>query len=559
MSRAGWRGCIASIVAVVAFAGSGCTGPVEYIRNGFKVGPNACVPAGATAPCWIDAADQRVHEDPVDLSQWWTAFNDPMLNQLVENALHQNLTLREAGYRVLEARAQFWIAQGNLFPQSQSAFGAYQRLGASKMNSGFPSFGKQFYDQWNFGFNLSWELDFWGRFRRAVDSAEYTLEASCANYEDVLVTLLGDVAQNYVLARTLQQRIKLVESNVDLQRKIMVVADRRFEAGRKNALDSHQARSNLGQTASQIPQLRIELRQACNRLCVLLGVPPGNLEEELGEGPIPTAPPAVALGIPADLLRRRPDIRRAQHQAEAQAEQIGIALADLYPMIAVNGTLGYQASNFPQMFSSGALNSTVGPQFQWNILNYGRIINNKRAQEAKFWALVMAYQNKVLQAGAEVENGLVAYLRAQERAKWLDTSVNNSKQAVDIVFKEYRVGTVDFNRVALIEQNLVQQQDLQAQSYGEIVQGLIQVYRALGGGWEMTPSGPNAPEAAPTPAVPNPEEIIPAPSPEVSNVPGRRIPPTTEWKMPTPSPSRSASVETNRPVELGVHELRTPN
>ncbi len=348
----------------------------------------------------------------------------------------------------------------------------------------------QFFDQWNFGFNLSWELDFWGRLRRAVTAAERTLDASCANYDDVLVTLLGDVASNYVQVRTLQDRIHLAWENVKLQKEIVRVAERRFKVGsiRAHAVDVPQARSNLAQTEAQIPQLNIELRQACDRLCVLMGIPPTDLDKQLGLGPIPTAPTAVAIGIPADLLRRRPDVRRAEHEALAQGERIGIAEAELYPAFFINGTLGYSAENLPQLFTSDSLTGTIGPGFQWNILNYGRIRNNVRVQDARFQALVAAYQNTVLRANAEVEDGLVAFLRAQERTQSLDTSVSSAKEAVDIGFKEFGAGKVDYNQVALIEQNKVQQEDLQALSHGEIAQGLIRVYRALGGGWQMAPT-----------------------------------------------------------------------
>ncbi|MCE5301916.1 MAG: efflux transporter outer membrane subunit [Planctomycetaceae bacterium] len=531
---------VAWVVMLMTLTTSGCTSMGDYLRNGFKVGPNAAVPQGATAERWIDESDVRLREDPVDLERWWTIFRDPTLDQLIASATRQNLTLREACYRVLQSRAELGIAQGNIFPQKQEMFGAYRRVGGSQVtNDYWAGFGNQFFDQWNLGFNLTWEMDLWGRLRRAVASAEDTLEASVANYDDVLVTLLGDVATNYVQVRTLQERMDLVRSNVELQSRILVIADRRYHAGRKNALDSHQARSNLAQTEAQIPQLRIELRQACNRLCVLLGMPPADLERQIGPGPIPTAPTSVAIGIPADLLRRRPDVRRAERQAASQGQQIGIAEADLYPMFAINGSLGYQASNFSQLVTSPALNSMVGPQFQWNILNYGRIRNNVRAQDAKFQAMVAVYQNTVLKANAEVENGLAAFLHAQERTKLLNESVDSAQKAVDIVFKEYRVGTVDFNRVALIEQNLVQQQDLQAQSHGEIAQGLIRVYRALGGGWQL---GPDPATVAPLPPTRNPNEVVPTPPPDGLNAPAE--PAATYQRRKLPMPEDASHVRT---------------
>ena len=318
------------------------------------------------------------------------------------------------------------MARGDIFPQSQTAFGSYTRGAASELANTSPGISTQFFDQWNFGFGLAWELDFWGRFRRAVEAADHSLEASCASYDDVLVTLLGDVASNYVQVRTLQQRIELTRSNVELQEKILDTAERLFKSGRRNELDAHQARSTLAQTQAQIPQLRIALRQACNRLCVLLGMPTCDLEQQLGPGPIPTAPPVVAVGIPAELLRRRPDVRRAEHLAAAQGEQIGIAEAQLYPAFFITGTLGWQAENFPDLFTPGGLNAGVGPAFQWNILNYGRIRNNMRVQDARFSELVTAYQNTVLRANAEAEDGLVAFLRSQERARFLDTSVSST-------------------------------------------------------------------------------------------------------------------------------------
>ena len=316
------------------------------------------------------------------------------------------------------------------------------------------------------------------------------------------------------------------------------MAERRFKVGsiRAHAVDVPQARSNLAQTEAHIPQLNLELRQACDRLCVLMGVPPADLDRQLGVAPIPTAPAAVAVGIPADLLRRRPDVRRAQHEALAQGERIGIAEAELYPAFFINGTLGYSAENLPQLFTSDSLTGVIGPGFQWNILNYGRIRNNVRVQDARFQALVAAYQNTVLRANAEVEDGLATFLRAQERTQALDRSVGSAKEAVDIGFKEFSAGKVDYNQVALIEQNKVQQEDLQAMSHGEIAQGLIRVYRALGGGWQMAPtlvaevaqtapmvSAPQASQAAPVAPMP-PEARPAAPLPPPAPRPAKVIP-----------------------------------
>ena len=489
LSTGGWR-AILLFSAALALVGSGCTSPRDYICNGFKVGSNCCVRQGDTAPQWIDAADVRVRPESENPDGWWSLFNDSILDSLIANASSQNLTLREAGFRVLEARAQLGIAKGEFFPQEQGAFGGYQREAYSRVANSSPGFGEQFYDQYALGFNLAWELDFWGRFRRAITAAEDTLGASCSNYDDVLVTLLGDVASNYVQFRTLQQRIDYVEANLEIQSKILEIAERRVKAGSKGALDLHQASSNLAQTQAQIPQLKMSLRQAGNRLCVLLGMPPADLEQVLGIGLIPTAPETVAMGIPAQLLDRRPDVRRAEFQASAQAQRIGIAEADFYPMIAINGTIGSLSQDISQLFTSAALTGSVGPVFQWKLLNYGRIRNNVKQQKARFQALVAAYQQTVLQANAEVEDGIAMFLRAHERAALLESSIAHSQEAVELVGKEYQEGAADFNRVAVIELTLVQQQDLLAQTRGEIAQGLIRIYRALGGGWPANLAGP---------------------------------------------------------------------
>jgi NodT family efflux transporter outer membrane factor (OMF) lipoprotein len=498
----------------------GCTPFAEYLHNGFKVGPNYEKPPAPVAKNWIDVADNRVRTESDDLSKWWTVFNDPVLDSLVCSAYRQNLTLRQAGFQVLYARAQRNVAIGNLFPQTQKATGDFTRNAVSveTANSQAAFINQRFYPQWDFGFNLSWEVDFWGRYRRAVESAEDTLDASVENYDAMLVTLLGDVATAYVQIRTIQVQIKLTQANVELQRRTLEIAVARFKGGTATELDVDQAQSNLSQTESQIPQLKIQLRQANNQLSILMGTPPEDLQPRLGTAGIPTTPTDVAVGIPADLLRRRPDVLRAERQAAAQSAQIGIAEADFYPAIALNATFGYSAEQFNRLFRPSAFTGSFGPAFQWNILNYGRILNNVRAQDAQFQALVAAYQNSVLTAGQEVENGLATFLQSQEEVKYLAQSVKAAEKAVIVALAQYKGGTVDFNRVALVEQNLVQQQNSLAQAQGSIALGLIQVYRALGGGWQirLTDCDPNAP---PGKGEPGPDPELPAPRP-TGSVPG---------------------------------------
>jgi NodT family efflux transporter outer membrane factor (OMF) lipoprotein len=394
--------CLAAVVFLPPLL-CGCTPFGEYIQNGFKVGPNYHQPPAPVAPEWIDAADERVRQEADDPSKWWTVFNDPVLDDLVCRAYRQNLTLREAAFRVLQARAQLAIARGNLFAQSQTMTGDFRQIALSleTANSVIPTPAgpvplNQFFPQWDYGFNLGWELDFWGRIRRAIESDSATLDASAADYDDVLVTLLGDVATNYVQLRTIQQRIKVARDNAAIQRDTLRIAEQRFKAGTVDASVPHQARSTLKQTEAEIPELEIGLRQTSNRLCVLLGMPPAALQAKLDSAPIPTAPPEAVVGIPADLLRRRPDVRRAERLAAAQSARIGVAEAEFYPHIAITGTLGYSAKHFPNLFRSQALNGEIGPSFQWNILNYGRIRNGVRYEDARFQELVAAYQQTVL-------------------------------------------------------------------------------------------------------------------------------------------------------------------
>ena len=518
------KGISVASLLVLALSLCGCTSFHDYVHNGFKVGPNYCQPAAPVAQQWIDATDRRVRSESDDPSHWWTVFNDPTLDSLICCAYHQNLTLREAGFRVLQARAQLAIVTGQLFPQTQNMTGGYSRNAQSLETANGQFAQQQFFNQWNYGFNLNWEVDFWGRFRRAVESNSALLDASVEDYDDTLVTLLGDVATDYVQIRTIQERIRFTQQNVELQEKTLIITQARSRGGTTSELDVYQARSTLEQTQAQIPEFEISLRQTCNNLCILLGMPPEELEARLGPQPIPTAPPEVAVGMPADLLRRRPDVRRAERQAAAQSAQIGVAEADFYPAVSLDGTLGYSAQFFPDLFRSAALTGSVGPSFQWNLLNYGRILNNVRLQDARFQELVTIYQQTVLNADQEVENGLVTFLRAERRTNLQAASVADTEKAVAIVLAQYKAGTSDFTRVTQVEQNLVLQQDVLAQARGEIATGLIQVYRALGGGWQLRLTGctptPLPGQAAPGTTV----EPLPAPSPESTLAPGEPSP-----------------------------------
>ena len=343
-------------------------------------------------------------------------------------------------------------------------------------------------------------------YRRNIAYWQATLDAAVEDYDASVVQVLGGggatgvaiagggvaassgntgVAGSYVAIRQAQEQIALAQANVELQRGVLKIVQARLDAGRTSELDVDQAQATLSQTEAEIPAFEITLREAENELCILLGIPPADLQARLGVRPIPVAPADVVVGIPAELLRRRPDVRSAERNAAAWAEQVGIAQADFYPHIAINGILDYQARNFSDLYRPSSFNGSIGPGFTWNVLNYGRILNNVRYQDAIFQQYLLNYRQVVLNANQDAENGLITFLKAQQRAKVLRESVLAAEKAVNIVVNQYKVGTVDFNRVATIEQNLVLEQDLLAQARGQIATGLIQVYRVLGGGWQI--------------------------------------------------------------------------
>jgi NodT family efflux transporter outer membrane factor (OMF) lipoprotein len=490
-------GCLAAI----AFCLTGCTPMSEYVRNGFKVGPDYCKPAAPVAQHWIDESDKRIRSDGEGLNQWWIVFNDPVLDNLIQCAYRQNLTLREAGFRVLQARALRGVAVGELFPQKQTLDGGYTREGLSEKVANRVGTPDRWFNQWSLGFGMGWELDFWGRFRRAVEAADAELDASVENYDDVLVTLLADVGTNYVEIRTLERRLELARGLVQLFQKTLEIPEAQFKAGDKDRIPYDMAKANLGQAQALVPQLETSQRQTVNRLCVLLGMPPQDLQQELDRKqvpkpssdaqeefnmwPIPRPPREVVVGIPADLLRRRPDVRRAERLAAAQSERIGIAQSDFYPQMSITGSLGWSSKELKTLFDEQAFRGSIGPEFRWNILNYGRIVNNVRYQDARFRELVTQYQATVLKAAGEAENALVSFVKSQERAKAMCVTAACWRDGTKLLAAQYRPGQIDFLPLSYFEQNLLEQQDRATQAQGDIPLALIEVYRALGGGWQI--------------------------------------------------------------------------
>jgi len=445
-----------------------------------------------------------------DDCHWWTVFNDPVLSELVQTAYRQNLTLREAGFRVLEARAVRGIAVGEMFPQLQEANGGYNRTGVSENVANRVATPQRFFSTWTLGFSMDWELDFWGRFRRAVESADAQLDASVENYDDVLVTLVADVATNYVEIRTSAQQLALATQSLTLFRQILSIPEAKYKQNIETKIPYNLALANVAQAEALVAQLEILKRQAENRLCILLGMPAQDLRQVLGEAPIPATPTDVVAGIPADLLRRRPDVRKAERLAAAQCAQIGIAESEFYPHISLLGTLGWSSQDLTTLFEEPSFRGTVGPQFHWNILNYGRIVNGVRVQDARFQELIAQYQQSVLKADGEVENALIWFLKSQTRAKALAMGADAWRDGVNLGFNQYQGGLIEFLPVGYFAQNLLQQQNDAVMAQGDVAKALIDVYRALGGGWQIR-LGAGAMQVAPPQPESRPPEEIPPP------------------------------------------------
>jgi NodT family efflux transporter outer membrane factor (OMF) lipoprotein len=496
------RRWLAPLAVGAAILHGGCSRPLQWARNGFKVGPNYCKPLAPVAPEWIYADDPRVASAPPRDGDWWNVFQDPTLNGLVCRAYRQNLNLRSIGTRVLQARAQQAIAVGNVLPQNQQVLGLYPSgvLGKAPNHIDVTAF------------NLSWELDFWGKYRRQIETANARLDASVESYDDALVTLLADVATNYVQYRVAQQQIKIAEANLQTQEKLVALAEQQEKVGTANIVDVEQLRTLMEQTRSSIPAFRITQGQANDRLCILMGEPPRDLEAVLGgapqsgTAPLPTMPIEVDAGVPSDLLLRRPDVRNAERLVAAQSPQIGVAKADLLPSLSIGTTLGYGDIDLgPALATSGGL-AFITPQFSWKILNYGRLLNNIRLQDARTQELVASYQNKVLTAAQEVQTALRGFLRSQEQAEALASSAAAALEATDVQEKLFTDVKADVNRLFTLENSKLQQQQNLAVAQGNIALNLINVYRALGGGWDLRLH----PEACDLPAAEQSHETVSA-------------------------------------------------
>jgi NodT family efflux transporter outer membrane factor (OMF) lipoprotein len=488
--------------AALALLAAGCTVGPDYEPPDFTV--------EAVPDQWRTTVETEMAADTTDLEMWWVSFNDSLLTELIKRSEFGNLDLQAAVGRVAEARAIRGVAKGGYWPDIVlgGAY-SYQKLSENGLQGaqaappddgtggGASSLLTDPFDTWTAGLSLSWEIDLFGRIRRTVEAADAQLQASVEDYRDVLVTLYAEVGSAYVDARAFQTRLDFATQNVAAQENSLELTRDRFNAGLTSALDVAQAEQNLAQTRSTIPALEIGLEASLNRLAVLLGEAPGSLHDELQEHTgLPQPDDKVAYGIPADLMRRRPDIRQAERLLASQTARIGIATADLYPTLSLGGTVGLEALDFDNLGDGGSVFWSIVPKINWPIFTGGKIRNRIRAEEARTAQALAAYEQTVLRALEEVQNALVAYGQEKMRRDRLLEAVNASQRAVDLVETQYLSGLTNFQNFLDSQRSLFRQQDELADSSGQVRNNLITLNRALGGGWSPSQAEVTASAAA---------------------------------------------------------------
>ena len=464
-----------------------------FLTGCAAVGPDFAPPQTPVPGEWEPAQVSGLKATPYELIEWWNVFNDPVLKQLVAVAQEQNYTLEVAGLAVLEARAQLGIATGLQYPQQQQLTGSIAGISPSE-NAGQ---GNTNFNQYELGGLLAWELDFWGKYRRSVESADASLQASVANYDEAVVLITAQVVSTYVTIRILEEQIRIANENLKLQQRSYDIADVLYRNGQDSELDMQQALALLLGTKATIPELETQLGLAQNALNTLLGQNNGYVEKLITPGPIPTMPEQIAIGIPSDLLRRRPDVRQAEMQAVAQNAQLGVVTADLYPSIALGGSIGLVSvskdvggGGASGLLDSDAISYGAGLSFNWPVLNYGRIRNNIRAQDARLQQALELYLQSVLEAAQEVDDALVSLAGAQAQNDILVKTVEAARRSNDLSLLRYQEGYSGYQRVLDAQKSLFAAQNRYAASQGQAVQSLVALYKALGGGWEVREGKP---------------------------------------------------------------------
>jgi NodT family efflux transporter outer membrane factor (OMF) lipoprotein len=457
--------------------------------QGCAVGPNYQQPKTAVPAQWSAPKSGGETNLEPSIASWWKSFKDPQLDSLIERAVKTNHDLRIAEARVREARALYRIASSQLWP-TMDAGGSYARqrqsknqpvLGSLPMPSGIP-FDNNVYQA---GFDASWEIDVFGGNRRAVEAGKSEVAAAEFGRRNVLVTLLGEVARNYVELRGCQRRLEIATNNLKTQQEALALTKDRFNKGLTSDLDVQQAATLLANTRAVIPMLETGIQVYIHRLGVLLGQPPEALLTELSApAPIPSGPPEVPVGLPSELLRRRPDIQQAERQLAASTARIGVATADLFPKFSLTGIAGYESTSASDWFAGGSKFWSLGPTVQWRIFDAGRIRANIRVQNARQEQALAAYEETVLMSFEDVENSLVAYAKEQIRRRSLEDAATSSRDSLHLANQLYSNGLASFINVLDAERSLYQAEDALVQSDKAVTQNLISLYKALGGGWE---------------------------------------------------------------------------
>jgi len=460
--------------------------PVALMVSGCAaVGPDYVSPTPDVPAAWQRGdmtAGVTTAETIGDVSQWWLHFSDPRLSELIEQSLRGNTDLRSAQARLREARARRVLAGANLFPTVTTSASARQSKGSAEVGSGNTT------ELYSAGFDASWEPDVFGGVRRGTEAAQVDLEASTASLYNTQVSLVAEVARNYVELRAFQTRLAIARNNLASQAETLQLTDWRAQAGLVSSLDVEQARANVEQTRAQIPSLETSLAESEHRLAILLGQAPGALREKLAApAPIPTVSDQVAIGIPADVLRRRPDVRAAERQLAAETARIGQAEAARYPNFTLSGSIGLEALSLGALGGNAVTRSLLASVRQ-TIFDAGRLRQQVEIQNAIQERALVSYEAAVLTALQDVENALVSLANSRDRQAALRSAVEAARNAALLARNRYASGLIDFQTVLNTERTVLTIEDSLASAEAEGATALVQLYKALGGGWPAATS-----------------------------------------------------------------------
>ncbi|KIX15253.1 efflux transporter outer membrane subunit [Dethiosulfatarculus sandiegensis] len=475
------RGLIFLPALAMAFFLGGCA----------AVGPDYVAPKPEMPSAWQEIEDPAVKPGEAQIRTWWTVFDDPLLTSLIERAAKGNLDLMTAMARVKQARAQLGVATGEMLPTLDASGSATRQRGSEYDIAP----GGVTQDRLLGQLDASWEIDLFGRIRRSIEAAKADYQATTEDRNDVMLTLYADVARTYFAARTAQARFYTAQENIRSQKKVLKLTKTRLDTGLATSLDVAQAESVLASSEAELPPFKIDYYQSVHALALLLGKQPGALKAELKAfKPIPKLPAEVKLGMPADLLRRRPDIRQAERSLAAETARIGVATADLYPSFTITGAFGVAATDAGDLFKSGSGLYSFGPAFSWNLFQGDRIRAQIRAQDAVTEQALYTYEQTVLKALGEVEDALTSYVQARIRVEALKRTVQASRRTLELSVGLYKDGLKDFQSVLDAQRSLFSYANEYAAAQGDTAANLVQLYKALGGGWQPVDSEPKKKE-----------------------------------------------------------------